>query len=348
VLGADAGQVELNVTIGPDAGQSSRQPTQRIHAWSMRSRATGTLAELRWLREGEHAYELSYGEERVRGDIEFDGLVPLRAVGDLRTRLAATGLPVLDTAPRLPPIAHLGPFREPLHAYYPMPGLPVTNVGVRGEHAAAVLGSREASSHGKTFERVAQWFSQHLNLDLQLSELGAEGSELGIVLKVRPSGRSTWINISSAGTGTMHVLPYVVQHALASDPEAQDTAPEIIACEEPEAHLHPAAQAGLADLAVETALAGKARVLVETHSENLLLRVRRHVAEKRISPDQVGIYWVDDEGGQTTLRRLDIEPDGWVADWPDGIFAEAAAEARAIGRANRDQPAPRPRSGDEG
>jgi AAA ATPase domain len=325
---------EVSATIGPDAGGFARQPRQRIHHWSMLARADGRRVGLRWTRESDGAYELE-GDPKLRGDIQFEGLLPVRVTGDIVPGLGVPWLPLFERKLTLPVVAHLGPFREPAATYYPLLPLPPDDVGMRGENAVALLGYHKAAGRADVVRAVSAWFLQHLGLELDLADVGVEESELGVVLKVRPEGRTTWMNIAEAGTGTVQVLPYVVQHATAVASQQDIPPPGIIVCEEPEAHLHPAAQAGLADLAIETALSGQSRVLLETHSETLLLRVRRRIAEKRISHEAVGLYWVDDEGGKTRLRRLDVEPDGWVADWPDGIFAEAAAEARAIGRANR-------------
>ena len=76
-------------------------------------------------------------------------------------------------------------------------------------------------------------------------------------------------------------------------------------------------------------------VIVETHSESLVLRIRRRVAERHLSPDQVALVYVDDADEGSSLRRIPLRPDGEVEWWPEGIFSEAFAEIKAIRRAQR-------------
>ncbi|BCX03527.1 MAG: hypothetical protein KatS3mg053_1465 [Candidatus Roseilinea sp.] len=90
------------------------------------------------------------------------------------------------------------------------------------------------------------------------------------------------VNIRDVGFGASQVLP-VIAAAVLSPPDA------FVVIEQPELHLHPEAQAALADLFIDLARSGTQFVL-ETHSEHFLLRFQRRVAETSIetnSPDPV-------------------------------------------------------------
>ena len=78
----------------------------------------------------------------------------------------------------------------------------------------------------------------------------------------------------------------------------------------------------------------RGRILVETHSESLVLRVRRRVAEG-LSPDQVSIVFVEDLGDRSVVRNVRLDQNGDVDWWPDGVFSEAFVEVKAIRRAQR-------------
>ncbi len=80
-------------------------------------------------------------------------------------------------------------------------------------------------------------------------------------------------------------------------------------------------------------MSGQCSTLVETHSETFVLRIRRRVAEGALRPQDVALYWVDDEGATTEVRRLYIDDHGHIEDWPDGWFDTAVQEVRAIHRA---------------
>ncbi len=89
--------------------------------------------------------------------------------------------------------------------------------------------------------------------------------------------------------------------------QIRDSEPYLDVVEHPELPLHPAAHGGLADLFVESAKRPGARILLEIHSKAFLLRVRRSIAEEKIDPSKVALYWVEDlpEGNlQGNLSRL--------------------------------------------
>jgi predicted ATPase len=97
--------------------------------------------------------------------------------------------------------------------------------------------------------------------------------------------------------------------------------------------LHPAAQTALADLFIEQSKRG-AQYLIETHSEHLLLRIRRRVAEGRIKAEDVRIFAVEKWSGQTKVSRLMLGTNGHFINWPKGFFDEGYEEAMALAKAS--------------
>lgn len=104
--------------------------------------------------------------------------------------------------------------------------------------------------------------------------------------------------------------------------------------EQPELHLHDAAHAPLGDLLLDATARPGCVMLVETHSEALLLRVRRRVAEG-LPPERVALYYVEATGASSSLRRIPLLPNGEVEGWPAGVFSESFEEVKAIRRAQR-------------
>lgn len=141
----------------------------------------------------------------------------------------------------------------------------------------------------------------------------------------------TYVGIWQSGRGLSHVLPVVVT-ALT----ARRAGPGVDVIEHPEAELHPAAHADIAELLLDN-LAGPTRpLIVETHSEMLLLRARRWVAEERLPAEHVLVYWICTEPGRgSTLERIRIREDGEMETWPEGVFIENYEEVLAILRAAR-------------
>jgi predicted ATPase len=102
--------------------------------------------------------------------------------------------------------------------------------------------------------------------------------------------------------------------------------------EQPEIHLHPAAQADLADLFID-ALGQERQFIVETHSEHLVLRIRRRIAEGKLDPSRVRIFFVELRAGKTRVRQLALDDNGHFEKWPKGFFDEGYQEAMAIAEA---------------
>jgi predicted ATPase len=144
------------------------------------------------------------------------------------------------------------------------------------------------------------------------------------------------VNFADTGVGLSQVLPILVQFARdQSSSGASTDALNIV--EQPELHLHPAAHAGLADLYLSALRASRAKFIVETHSENFVLRLRRRIAEG-LDPALVSLNFIEHDGVQAQIRRMPIDPRGRVENWPAGVFSEDATEVRAINTARSSTP----------
>ena len=94
--------------------------------------------------------------------------------------------------------------------------------------------------------------------------------------------------------------------------------------EEPEVHLHPKLQADLGDLIIESSLKNDNQIILETHSEDLLLRVKK--LEKTISPHFVSNYVLKNGNKPTEIKKIKINSDGQYFTRKDDIFAERSSE----------------------
>ena len=102
--------------------------------------------------------------------------------------------------------------------------------------------------------------------------------------------------------------------------------------EQPELHLHPALQQQLGDFLLDCAQSGR-QLFVETHSEHLVNRVRRRVADPSGADEGmvVSLLFAEQVDGVTELRHSVIDPyGGSESEWPSGFFDISAAEAQAF------------------
>jgi len=103
---------------------------------------------------------------------------------------------------------------------------------------------------------------------------------------------------------------------------------KLLAMEQPEIHLHPALQAELGDVFIESAMGERKNTFIlETHSEHLILRLMRRIREGRISHSDVGVIFVEPLPRGSRFVELRIDEDGdFIDEWPGGFFEESFHE----------------------
>ena len=177
----------------------------------------------------------------------------------------------------------------------------------------------------KYFNQISNWISEKFegwNLNIEYDNYI---SDTPAIIELVKGGLK--VNLSETGMGISQSIPLVIR---AFKPCEQET---LIIIEEPESHLHPYAHAQMAQLFVESIKQDKnKKYLMETHSQNFCLRMRRLVAEGYLSPSDIAIYYVDfdEEKNESSLERIYIDNLGRVSFWPDEIFNETLEETIAI------------------
>jgi len=139
----------------------------------------------------------------------------------------------------------------------------------------------------------------------------------------------TEVHPREIGLGVSQVLPILYNSFCIKETE--------IFIEQPELHLHPAAQGEIADVFIEGANKNDNTFMIETHSEHLLLRMMKRMKQTaegtledenlRLTPDDVCLLYVDNDGENTFLTELELDDDGSLLDpWPGGFFEEGFNE----------------------
>jgi predicted ATPase len=208
-------------------------------------------------------------------------------------------------------------------------------VGRSGEYTAAVLSThrdRRVSCPLPGAATIRELpLAQAVNLwlrDLALvsSIASEERGKLGFEMRLQVQGVRRPLDPTTVGVGISQALPVVVL-GLISPPGS------LVVFEQPELHLHPDVQAGLADFFLALADTGR-QILVETHSEYLVNRLRRRAAERSPHdvPNLVRLFYVERTGAASTVRPVFINGSGAIPDWPAGFFDQSAREVEAIVR----------------
>lgn len=143
-------------------------------------------------------------------------------------------------------------------------------------------------------------------------------------LRLRDNITKIASNLSEFGYGASQVLPVLEGCALPG--------PGPLFIEQPEIHLHPRAQGQLAQILCDTSK--RRQMIVETHSEHMINRARRLIAEGKLAASDVIIHYIDrdEQGSHAQTIGLDDLGD-FTADWPDGFYDERYHETMKIAEA---------------
>ena len=295
----------------------------------------GPLVNLGPLREVRHEDALDDG---VRIEASFFGGAGIVRIED---RPEQTGVPMVPHGPdsafkkwlngdlfylsadRLGPRESL-PYQEGGHAL-------ASPLGTRGEHVlwylkahGSSLVSRYVQYPGqkkKTLEAQTSAWLKVISPGTELSINVVSQSDLAIAAyqySRHGDVLSSEFRAGNVGFGLSYGLPSVVA-LLAPPRNGNGGVHPLTIIENPEAHLHPAGQTALAELAARAA-AGGAQVILETHSDHILNGVRLAVLDQILSPSEVTIHYLERHGLDVSITTPVLTPNGRLDVWPVGFF----------------------------
>ncbi|MCA9187492.1 MAG: DUF3696 domain-containing protein [Planctomycetales bacterium] len=225
-------------------------------------------------------------------------------------------------------LAYLGPLRTKAERLDSWTGTEPERVGYIGENTvAAILASRQRKlSMGhklryKPFEQVIAEKLKQMGLIESFKVNRISNKRQDYEVKVKTKGSLGEVDLPDVGFGISQVLPVLVECFYAP-------ANSIILMEQPEIHLHPRAQAFLADVMIDVINAREdghdrnIQLIIETHSEHFLRRLQRRIAEDAVKKEQVAAYFADASRTPTTLDELRLDICGNIENWPKDFFGD--------------------------
>ena len=178
---------------------------------------------------------------------------------------------------------------------------PIDNVGQGGEFALPHLQRMIGEEHER-YEFILPYLE---------SVAGIAGVKFrnssGYISQAIARNKATGADalIGDFGFGVSQCLPILVQGAIMAP---QTT----LMVEQPEAQLHPTAQLELGEFFAKLWTQRKVGSIIETHSDNILLRLRRLIARGDLSHEDVSVafFTFDEESNMPTVKNLNINDDG--------------------------------------
>jgi predicted ATPase len=229
-------------------------------------------------------------------------------------------------------IFYLGPLREHPKRSYIWAGESPVDVGRKGELAIpALLASRNfekrSSSIGRrrkfTVEEIIAFWLKEFGLISSFSLKPIAVNRKDYEVRVKKTESSPEVLITDVGFGVSQILPVLTLCYYV--PEGS-----IILLEQPEIHLHPFVQSALADVLIDVVNNRRIQVIVESHSEHLLRRLQRRVAEEKILPKDIALYFCEMKGSESGIKKLELDLFGNIKNWPDGFFGDEMGDLLAM------------------
>ena len=178
--------------------------------------------------------------------------------------------------------------------------------------------------------RISEWLQKmKLAYSFQLIPTGSL-EDKNYEVRIRKTANSAEVTLADMGHGVSDLFPMLV---LCYYTPVGST----LILEQPGIHLHPKAQADLADLLIEVITERNLQILIESHSEHLLNRLQRRVAEEKIAADQTALYFCRNDEGVSEIDRLEMDEFGNIANWPENFFGDEMGDLFAMTEAQRER-----------
>lgn len=239
-------------------------------------------------------------------------------------------------------ISYIGPLRDEPHKYYFNDEEIGKSIGIKGEYAVQMLASERKDSVGvmkyidednylfskrkiQLINAVRYWMCDVFKMSKGINTRNIDNNTMTKINFINYNGKK--IPITHVGFGISQILPIIVEGLRMNEKG-------LLILEQPEIHLHPNVQAQLFDFIFSLSLLGK-NILVETHSDHLITRMRRRVSEdfKNEIKNDINLTFVEDVNGRGEYHTININELGNLEHWPDGFCDQIDLDYRKIVRA---------------
>jgi predicted ATPase len=197
-------------------------------------------------------------------------------------------------------IRHLSPIREESERSVILGSPPPDDVGHRGEYAMPHL-QRILDEGGER----ADFVLKHIESVVDIEDVKFKPQVKGFIPEFRAKNKLTGAEayLADFGFGVSQCIPIFVQGALLNKGQ-------LLIVEQPESQIHPTAQLEMGSFFAELWTERGVPSIVETHSENIILRLRNLIARKKLNSQDVTIAYFDIKDNYVRVKNLDVNSDG--------------------------------------
>lgn len=198
-----------------------------------------------------------------------------------------------------------------------------------GEKKGLIITEKNKYKKG-TF--LKKWLKKLVDYDDVIFDLAIEGVGVCVYLKKKINGKMRLISLADVGYGTTPLISMLIRIELMICQQIQEQTRGVLFIEEPESNLHPNLQAQLSEMFADATKHYPVKFVLETHSEYIVRKLQSLVASKKISSDDVALYYLSNPDakkraeGEPQIKRIKIKETGGL----DGRFGTGFLDEATI------------------
>lgn len=211
---------------------------------------------------------------------------------------------------------YIGPQREKPDLARSYESTTFKNVGVDGHNTRFLYEANknvkiDGYGDGETLQTLCNtWVCDKMGLAKNM-DVQRDSNKLYRTIITNNEGVS--VDLCQMGFGLSQILPIVVQGLLLHQGET-------LIVEDPDVHMHPKVQAMLVDFFIDLMRHGR-KVVIETHSDHIVTRLRRRIADGTVRKEMVNLSFVENSENGSEYRFINMESDGsFLNELPKGFL----------------------------
>lgn len=191
---------------------------------------------------------------------------------------------------------------------------PITEVrDPRGSHIPMMLERLLGNGTATDFRSRLEDFgiSSGLYSKLGIRKLGSRRGSDPFQIEVKPATGGLARNLIDVGYGVSQAIP-IIADCVSAEPGAT------LLIQQPEVHLHPRAQAAMGTFFDQLVTNRRNQLVVETHSDYLVDRIRMDVRDEKIMASDVIILYFEQGRSGVDIFPIELDAEGRVVEVPRG------------------------------
>ena len=189
------------------------------------------------------------------------------------------------------------------------------NVGIDGEYTRFLINEYKNSviqGYDKDLlELITYWIVERMHLAQEISVVRDASKRYRVIVRNESKVK---VDLDQTGFGLSQILPIITQGLLTP-------VGGVLIIEDPDAHMHPSVQAELVNFFADLVAHGR-KIIVESHSDHIVTRMRLLLAKKEITSADVNVCFVSNIDGHSEYLSCALTEKGMFSEPLPGGFMD--------------------------